>query len=104
MADHDNDSNCFEVSYTADEMKDEYVELVGKVTFGDDKKGIIKGIGTMPTEGQTRAQEVRTDGTRAIFGEYRPARSEASGKEVTPQVAAGRKNEDRMTAMIDTIK
>ncbi|KAL5986212.1 hypothetical protein ACLOJK_014545 [Asimina triloba] len=43
VSDHDNDFDCYEVNYTADKMKDEYVELVGegsiekKLTY--DEKG-----------------------------------------------------------------
>ncbi|KAL6001081.1 hypothetical protein ACLOJK_006808 [Asimina triloba] len=60
--------------------------------------------GQMPTVGQARTEEirteeVRTEGTTGLC----PERGEPSGREMTPQVAVGRSNKDRMSVMIDII-
>ncbi|KAL5986359.1 hypothetical protein ACLOJK_014692, partial [Asimina triloba] len=53
--------------------------------------------GSMPAEGQARTEEIRTKETTGL----QPERSEPSGREMTPQVAVGRSNKDRMSMMID---
>ncbi|KAL6009429.1 hypothetical protein ACLOJK_022658 [Asimina triloba] len=58
--------------------------------------------GPMPTVGQARTEEVRsedvkTEGTAGL----RPERGEPSAREMTPQVVVDRSNEDRMSVMID---
>ncbi|KAL6002052.1 hypothetical protein ACLOJK_037500, partial [Asimina triloba] len=53
--------------------------------------------GQMPVGGQARTEEIRMEGTAGLHFE----RGEPSSREATPQVAASRGNEDKISAMID---